>query len=156
MTRQAETVFPSDFSSWAAGRISISGECLRWEGATVKGGYGTLTYKQKNYRAHRFAFAVAHGRLPVGMVLHSCDNRLCVNPGHLSEGGHSDNMRDMVVRGRSCRGEGKPNVVLNEEAVKVMRHYRSKGFTYRRIAEAYDISMWTVRSATTGKAWKYL
>lgn len=34
-------------------------------------------------------------------LMHSCDNPLCVNPDHLSEGDHALNMADMAVKGRA-------------------------------------------------------
>ena len=42
------------------------------------------------------------GIVPENMcVLHTCDNRVCINPGHLFLGTQQDNIRDRVKKGRN-------------------------------------------------------
>lgn len=70
-------------------------------------GYGRFQWGGKCNFAHRIAYLVANGAEPPAgmMVLHSCDNRLCINPSHLRAGTHQDNMNDMVSRGRQATGD---------------------------------------------------
>lgn len=80
------------------------GACLEWTGGVGRHGYGQV-YPPRPHNgpilAHRLAFAIATGTLPDGaFILHSCDNRRCVNPAHLRAGTHVENMADMVARGR--------------------------------------------------------
>lgn len=54
--------------------------------------------------AHRASYKIYKGEIPKGMlVLHDCDNRLCVNPDHLFLGTHKDNTQDMIRKGRHGR-----------------------------------------------------
>ena len=71
-------------------------------GTTINGGYGHISVGGWPVLTHRFAYEQANGPIPGGMsVCHRCDNPPCCNPAHLFLGTHSDNMRDMVAKGRN-------------------------------------------------------
>jgi hypothetical protein len=103
------------------------GECLIWQSPPRKDGYGQIwgdppktgSARARNLGAHRAAYEVWVGPIPKGMlVLHSCDNRLCINPKHLSLGTHADNMAQMVARGRQDQVSSKlrlENILLRAE-----------------------------------------
>ena len=60
--------------------------CWEWQGATTKGGYGTvkLPGSRSSTTAHRLFFAVLVEEIPEGAVVHhKCANSRCVNPEHL-------------------------------------------------------------------------
>ena len=65
-------------------------------------GYGqfSLTHSTGT-RVHRLAWELTNGPITGGLcVLHSCDNKPCVNPGHLFLGTKLDNTQDMIAKGR--------------------------------------------------------
>jgi hypothetical protein len=74
--------------------------CMEWSGRLNERGYGQFSIKNHTHLAHRVAYALANGRWPHKdlLVCHSCNNRCCVNPEHLYEGGHEANMEDRYVR----------------------------------------------------------
>lgn len=89
-------------------RVRRTDGCWIWEGSIHPLGYGRFYLDGKMQKAHRAAYQLAKGPIPEGAhILHSCDNPPCVNPAHLRAGSHSDNMRDMVNKGRANRPESK-------------------------------------------------
>lgn len=73
--------------------------CWKWRGAKLKHGYGRYS---GGLLAHRITYELLVGPIPEGLlVLHSCDNPECTNPKHLFLGTHSDNAKDMVLKGRN-------------------------------------------------------
>lgn len=80
-------------------KINEQSGCWDWQGY-VQNGYGKFWFKGTMMYAHRAAFEMTLGYRPKKLVLHSCDNKLCVNPEHLREGDQRENMRECVERGR--------------------------------------------------------
>ncbi len=75
--------------------------CWEWTACTNKAGYGRIIFRGKAWLAHRLSFQTFIGPIINGLhVCHHCDNPPCVNPKHLFLGTDSDNMHDMVSKGR--------------------------------------------------------
>ena len=129
-----------DFILERVATIPESG-CWIWLGATNTQGYGHLRLNQKCIKAHRLAYTIRFGEIPAGMfVLHKCDVRPCVNPVHLYLGDQTDNMRDMMVRGR-C-GAHKNSVVTDEMRARIFHYHHL--ITRQQIADKLGISRATV------------
>jgi HNH endonuclease len=94
--------------------------CWLWTGGYSANGYGRFNQTQ----AHRFSWELVHGPIPDGLqACHKCDVRACVNPEHIFIGTQSDNLRDMVQKGRDNprRGEQHGRTKLTEEDVVKIR-----------------------------------
>lgn len=120
----------------------VASGCWRARGNPNSSGYRMIKFNGKAEGAHRLAYMAWVGAIPEGHVVrHNCDNRMCVNPDHLTLGSHKENSRDMVTRGRSCRGEKHWNAVLSDEDVEDIRTEYAKGvLTQDMLAEAYGVS----------------
>jgi hypothetical protein len=78
--------------------------CWLWL-AALWGDYGTFWLNGKGELAHRASYEIYIDKPPADLfVLHSCDNRLCVNPEHLFLGTAGDNARDRDSKSRQAKG----------------------------------------------------
>jgi len=58
--------------------------CWTWSGGLRADGYGRFTFNGHRSMAHRFAYEMAKGPIPLGLDIdHLCRVRHCVNPHHL-------------------------------------------------------------------------
>jgi hypothetical protein len=131
--------------------------CILFVGCENYLGYGVIAFDKKTrMSAHRASFMVCHGEIPAGMdVRHKCDVRCCINPLHLELGTHQQNMRDMVLRGRSpCMpGELHPNAKLSDDLVKFIRSSQESA---RSLARQLGLSKTTILRARTFNTWKHV
>jgi hypothetical protein len=71
-------------SFWTKVDIRSENECWPWKLSTGSHGYGQTWDKITVRVAHRCAWELTYGRIPVGLTIdHLCRNRRCCNPQHL-------------------------------------------------------------------------
>lgn len=126
------------------------GACWQWTGGGNGYGYGQVRISYRQVRADQFSWELARGEVPPGkLVLHKCDNHLCVNPAHLFLGTRQDNARTMQSKGR--RGG---NYKLTREQVADIRQRAAEGVSQRQLAAEMGVTDATISLIVNHKNWQ--
>jgi hypothetical protein len=135
-------------------KISNPNGCWTWTGGT-KRGYGQFsldTVKGGEMSSHRYSWELKHGKIPKNMlVCHHCDNPPCVNPSHLFLGTHTDNMQDMINKGR----KGK-NTLVSKLTAKDVQYIRICNLSAEKLATYYGVTSKCIREIKRRATWKHV
>jgi len=89
--------------------------CWEWIGGLGEKGYGIFSIGKGSFiHAHRYSYSI-HKNEPKreNVIMHSCDNRSCVNPLHLTEGTQKENINDAQAKGRLPKASKTKKIRLN-------------------------------------------
>jgi hypothetical protein len=117
--------------------------CWLWLQAYASDGYGMAFYgphRRRGIRAHRAAWEIFNGPIPEGQVVcHRCDTPACCNPAHLFLGTPSENMLDMVKKGRAPGGRDTRKKLTIEDAREV-RRLAARGVSKVTLSKQFGVS----------------
>lgn len=130
--------------------------CWNFQKGRQANGYCRISVNGQLWSAHRYARFLSTGKAVVLQILHSCDNRQCVNPEHLREGTALENAADKLSRNRQAKGSTIHNTVLNESTVREIKTLLARGVAGVAIAARFNISTQIVSSIKKEKTWKWL
>lgn len=133
----------------------IKDPCVEWSKARDTAGYGVSWKNGKWIRAHRKVYEDFYNVLLTSdqKVLHTCDNRACVNPDHLYLGTNKQNSNDMVSRNRQAKGEDTNHAKLTSTDVLTIYHDTRSS---RTIAKDFNISKTNVLDIKNKRIWRHL
>lgn len=132
---------------WSKVDIKGPDECWNWKaglhGHGPRQGYGSFwdSRRGRMVKAHRYAYELHNGCIDNDLlVLHKCDNMLCVNPNHLYLGTASDNISDREARNPVSRElSGVTHTKLHEHEVYEIRSMKGK-IPQNIVAKKYNVS----------------
>lgn len=142
-------------ASWLTAAIEAPGDdCIEWPFSRTADGYGQLRYEGEHRMATHVALELSGQPRPTmpgrrgACALHRCDNPPCVNPRHLWWGTISDNVADMVAKGR---GDGRKKLTADE--VGFIRTRLAAGVPVRLLAAAYEVTPQAIYNIRNGVSW---
>lgn len=122
--------------------------CL-WQHCVNSKGYGCVTVNKVSVLVHRYALESKIGRALAKneLACHSCDQPKCYNPNHLWVGSNSDNMRDILAKGR------RDGIKLTKTQVKAIKDKIFAGCSVDELVSEYGVSARHIRDITACRAW---
>lgn len=132
--------------------------CYEWPYSLGSKGYGATSILGFR-RAHRASYALIQGCPLPKIVMHTCDNRKCINPYHLASGDDQKNVDDMRSKDRHAYGERYKHSVFTQDDVDYIRSTyvkgskRGSGTCPRDIADHLGKNYGSVRRIARGLDW---
>lgn len=150
----------------ALARAVERGECL----CIGNGSYYPTWHRypeRKSERLMHLICRVFHGPRRKRIAMHSCDNKACIKPEHLSWGTQSRNLKDAFAKGRmkppplpdqrELLANGKHNSQrLMPSDIPLIRRRLAEGETLEAIAADYGVGFKAISKIKLGQRWGHV
>lgn len=141
---------------WLLSKTKTVNECLEWQGCLHPTGYSMVWHDGKSDRGHRVMYCLTKGPIPKPMVvMHSCDNRKCINPKHLVLGTQQINMQDCANKNRIAHGIKSGRHKLTRKDVFWIRLQKHK-ISARQLGETFNVSTSQIYMIWNRRSWTRL
>lgn len=146
--------------------------CHLWDGTVNDAGYGIFMINRGRFRATRVIYFAVTGFDPEdSLLMHQCDNKLCVRFDHLALGTNEENMEEAKERGRFAvgtrngaythpekwkRGEEQKLSKLTNEKVIEARVLYSDGMKCEAVAQFLGVTLDIASKIIRGILWKHV
>ncbi len=144
---------------WSKVNIKSDSECWEWSAGLLSKRYGGFYINGKTCRSHRIAWELHFGDIPDNLcVCHECDNPKCVNPNHLFLGTHTDNMQDMIRKGRGAKGVYRINnpKLSPDQIIEIRIKYAAGKCSQENLGRRYNISETQIGRIVRGEQWPHV
>lgn len=109
-------------------------------------GYPRITHLGRIHNEHRIVYLKSKGTTLEAMsgkvVMHSCDNRNCINPDHLILGTQKQNCQDKLAKGRP-NGGGARKALTSEQVAAIRADCVTDQYV---LAKKYNVSQPTINN----------
>jgi hypothetical protein len=123
--------------------------CWEWLGTKNDVGYGLFRTRGESFYAHRVSYESYFGPIPnEAIIMHSCNNSLCVNPTHLRAGNKKANAIHTSMSGNTRHAKLKP-----EDVKEIRILCKQSGRSYRDIAKQFGVTHGAVSFIDKGKSY---
>ncbi len=138
-------------------KLNVDTGCLDWLVPHNATGYGFVRHNGKNRGAHVVSWELANNASASGFVImHTCDNRKCINPDHLVCGNDTLNMQDKVSKNRQAKGTDFKSSKLNEQKIiEIIEKYMS-GMSQLEISKLFGVDASHISNIVNRKVWKHV
>jgi len=136
--------------------VADNGRCWKWTGIKSGNGYGQFWFNGANRPAHTMSYIIYKKMLPKKeVIMHTCDNPLCVNPTHLLDATYSENNQDRYDKGRDNKeyGEAHHNASLTEKEVVEIRTSTDRN---KYLCAKYKVSAATICDIQKRRTWRHV
>jgi hypothetical protein len=132
--------------------------CWIWRGDLNNRGYGKVMYRSGPRRvsrgAHQLSYEMFKGPIPDDLcVLHTCDQKPCIQPVHLYIGTNGKNTQDALERGQHPIGERHGRTPLLEADVRMIR---ASDESHAELGRRYGVTPQSIAAIRYGKTWKHI
>lgn len=125
----------------------VDSGCHEWQSTIKRDGYGQFHHDGRAQRAHKVSYELFKGEVPSGVVImHTCDNKKCVNPDHLKLGTTRDNIADMDAKKR----RGTKSKLTNADVAEIKKMLADR-HSQQSIADKFGVYQTTISRIKLGQ-----